>query len=138
MSNIRNTLKSQETPKKPKKRLKKFQLVNHNVSFSKSVAHILDGSFLTRQNLVKQIPFIIFLTFLGVFYIANSYNAEKTIIEISKTKKELEELRYEFISTKSKLMFASKQSEIAYKLANSKVKESTVPPIKIVSKKDSE
>mgnify|MGYP000880625793 FL=1 len=138
MSNVRNTLKSQEAPKQPKKRLKKFHLVNHNVSVSKSVAHILDGSFLTKQNLVKQIPFIIFLTLLGVFYIANSYNAEKTIIEISKTKKELEELRYEFISTKSKLMFASKQSEIAYKLANSKVKESTVPPIKIVSKKDSE
>lgn len=98
------------------------------------MVHILDGSFLTRQNLLRQIPFIVFITFLGVFYIANSYNAEKTIIEISKTKKELQELRYEYITTKSSLMFASKQSEVAYRLANSQVKESTVPPIKLISK----
>lgn len=72
---------------------------------------------------------------MGIFYIANSYNAEKTIIEISRTKKQLEELRFEYITTKSNLMFESKQSEVAYKLANSQIKESTTPPIKLISKK---
>ncbi len=134
MSSAKNRLNHHELPKPPKKKLRKLHVMNNKISVGKSMAHILDGSFLTRQNLLKQVPFIIFLTFLGVFYIANSYNAEKTIIEISKTKKELEELRYEYITTKSNLMFASKQSEVAYRLANSQVKESTVPPIKLISK----
>lgn len=126
------------TVKPARKRFKKIHLVNHNVSFSKSVASVLDGSFLTRENLLKQIPFIVFITFLGIFYIANSYNAEKTIIDISRTKKELEELRYEYITTKSNLMFQSKQSEVAYRLASSQVKESLVPPVKYVYKKTEE
>lgn len=136
----RNTIKKQETvqqpPKPARKKLKRIHLVNRNVSFSKTAASILDGSFLTRENLLRQIPFIIYITFLGIFYIANSYNAEKTIIEISRTKKELEELRYEYITTKSNLMFMSKQSEVAYRLVNSQVKESVVPPVKLVTQKN--
>lgn len=136
----KNTIRKQQPepetqPKPTRKRLKKVHLINRNVSFSRTAASILDGSFLTRENLLKQIPFIIFITVLGVFYIANSYNAEKTIIDISRTKKELEELRYEYITTKSNLMFMSKQSEVAYRLANSQVKESVVPPVKLVTKK---
>jgi hypothetical protein len=120
-----------EVRKAAKKRFKRMRMLNRNISFSKSAASILDGSFLTRENLLKQVPFIIFITFLGIMYIANSYNAEKTIIEINKTKKQLEELRYEFITVKSNLVFQSKQSNVAYRLSNTQVKESTVPPIKI-------
>lgn len=141
MNNVRNTHKVVEAPKPAKRRLRKFNLINRkkigmmnkNISIGKSVASVLDGSFLTRENLLRQIPFMIFITILGVIYIANSYNAEKTIIEISKTKKELEELRFEYITTKSSLMFLSKQSEVAYRLVNSEVKESTVPPIKLIN-----
>lgn len=139
MSENKNTIrkpevKKAEVKKAPKRRFKNLHLLNHNVSFSKSAASILDGSFLTRENLLSQLPFIIFITFLAIFYIANSYNAEKTIIEINRTKKQLEELRYEYITTKSNLMFQSKQSEVAYRLVASQVKESTVPPIKLTSK----
>jgi hypothetical protein len=124
-------------PEKEKKyRLHKLSMKNRHISVGKSLASVLDGSFLTKENLLRQIPFIVFITFLGLFYIANSYNAEKTIIEINRTKKQLEELRYEYITTKAALMFQSKQSEIAYRLANSQVKESTVPPIKLVKKTD--
>jgi len=139
MSENKNTIKKPEVikpevKKAPKKRFKNMHLFNHNVSFSKSAASILDGSFLTRENLLRQLPFIIFITFLAIIYIANSYNAEKTIIEINRTKKQLEELRYEYITTKSNLMFQSKQSEVAYRLSTSQVKESTVPPVKLISK----
>lgn len=138
MSEIKNTIKNPEvikdgTKKASGKRFKRMHVFNQNVSFTKSAASILDGSFLTRENLLKQIPFIIFITFLAIIYIANSYNAEKTIIEINRTKKQLEELRYEYITTKSKLMFQSKQSEVAYRLSASQVKESTVPPIKLIT-----
>lgn len=99
-----------------------------------SLHSVMDGSILTRQKLVKQLPFILYITFLAILYIANSYNAEKTIIEIGKIKHELEELRYEYITTKSNLMFHSKQSEIAGRLSGSGIRESVVPPKKIIAK----
>lgn len=129
----KNTHKPRPTVKPiKKKRFPKIRLINHNVSFSRSVAGVLDGSFLTRNHLINQMPFILFVTFLGIIYIANSYNAEKTIIDISRTKKELEELRYEYITTKSNLMFVSKQSEVAYRLASKEIKESVIPPFKLI------
>lgn len=136
----RNSINTPEQPIKPvkekKRRFRKISMTNRHISVGKSLTSVLDGSFLTKENLLKQIPFMVFITFLGIFYIANSYNAEKTIIDINRTKKQLEELRYEYITTKSTLMFQSKQSEVAYRLAASQVKESTVPPVKLVKKTD--
>ncbi len=129
--NFNEPVKDPEPRVMAKKRFRKMKMLNRNISFSKSAASILDGSFLTRENLLRQIPFIIFITFLGIMYIANSYNAEKTIIEIGRTKNQLEELRYEYITVKSQLVFQSKQSNVAYRLSNTQVKESTVPPIKL-------
>ena len=132
----KNTLKpdQSERPKKERKPLGRFRMLNQKVDVGGSLHSIVDGSFLTRNNLVKQVRFILFITLIGVFYIANSYNAEKTIIEISRIKRELEELRFEYITTKSNLMFHSKQSEVAVKLKNTGVKESLVPPVKIYIK----
>ncbi|MBW6490194.1 MAG: hypothetical protein K0B15_03255 [Lentimicrobium sp.] len=129
----KNSLRPKAVNKPPKKRrrFRSFALLNQKVHVGSSLHSIVDGSFLTRDNLIKQVPFILFITFLGVFYIANSYNAEKTLIEISRIKKELEELRFEYITTKSNLMFHSKQSEVANKLKNTGVRESVVPPVKI-------
>ncbi|HOP13289.1 FtsL-like putative cell division protein [Lentimicrobium sp.] len=132
MSSARNTLKPKPAEKPaPKRRLKAFTTLNRKVHVGSSLHSIVDGSFLTRDNLVKQVPFILFLTLIAIFYIANSFNAEKTIIDISRTKKELQELRYEYITTKSNLMFHSKQSEVASRLKNSGLKESLEPPVKI-------
>ncbi|HPG33553.1 MAG: hypothetical protein H6541_00140 [Lentimicrobiaceae bacterium] len=136
MNKTRNTPrpKHEDTPPKKKRRFSSFTLLNKKTGTGKSVPGFFDGRLMTRENLVKQIPFIFYMTFLAIMYIANSYNAEKTIIDISKTKKELEELRFEYITTKSELMFHSKQSEVAAKLINSGVKESVVPPAKLYVK----
>lgn len=123
--------KPAEKPLKKKRSFRAFRVLNQKVKVGSSLHSIVDGTFLTRQNLLTQVRFLLFITFIGVLYIANAYNAEKTIIEISRTKRQLEELRFEYISTKSKLMFHSKQSEVAYKLKNSGVKESVTPPLVI-------
>lgn len=128
--------KQDEKPKKQRKPFGKFRVLNQKVDVGGSLHSIMDGSFLTRNNLIKQVRFILFITLIGVFYIANSYNAEKTIIDISRIKRELEELRFEYITTKSNLMFHSKQSEVAVKLKNTGVKESLVPPVKIYIKEE--
>jgi hypothetical protein len=95
---------------------------------------IIEGTILTRENVVKQLPFLIYIVLMAVLYIANSYNAEKVIIESAKTKKLNEEYRYSYISTHSKLMNVSRQSELAHKLATTGLKELKAPPHKIILK----
>ena len=96
------------------------------------VKSILEGSFLAREKVIGLLPFLIFLTAIGLLYIFNSNYANRTIITISKTKKQIEEQRFEYINTKSKLMQTTRQTEIAKRLQYSGLKESKTPPRKIV------
>ncbi len=84
-----------------------------------------------RNEIAKAMPFVLFVTFLIVLYIGNSYYAERVIRDIEKTKNELKERRAEYISTMSELMTESKQSEVAKELSVFELKESTQPPQKI-------
>jgi len=89
------------------------------------------GEF-NKDQVVKLMPFILFLSVLILFYIANSYVAERTVRNIDKIKKEMKENRAEFISVKSEMMFRSKQSEVAKAAAPLQLKEATDPPRKII------
>lgn len=99
----------------------------------KSFGQLLDSlGVIEKERVISWIPFILYLTAFALIYISNSYYAEKNIRDIDKLTNELKELRYEYITTKSELMFRSKQSEIANKLDAIGIKESVVPPKKIV------
>jgi hypothetical protein len=97
----------------------------------KSLTDIFNGNFLNSEGMLNLLPFIFFLTFLALFYIANGYYAENKVREINNLGNELKELRSEYITTKSELMFKSKQSEVARSLSDYGIKESVVPPKKI-------
>lgn len=116
---------SEETKKSssPKKRGNKV---------ARSFLNIFSGNFLSKDLVIRQMPFILFLTCIGLGYIANGYYAEKSVREISRINNELKELKSEYITTKSELMFMSNQSEVARAAAPLGLKESTVPPGKIV------
>ena len=93
-----------------------------------------DGSIFSREEFIRSLPFISFLAFLGLIYIANTYYAEKTVEKIDRGKKELNLLRNDFVSTRSRLMHATRQSEIASKLEIVGLVETTTPPKKIIIK----
>jgi hypothetical protein len=80
----------------------------------------------------KYIPHTLFLTIIGIFYIGNNHWAEKTIRKIDKVQAEVEELRADYTSLKADYMFASKQSEVAKKVKDRGLKESSTPPNKII------
>jgi len=105
-----------------------------------SAKSLIDGSVLTRNWVVNQVPFIIFITFLAILYIANRYHAERVVRETVKIQHEVKELRFESITTASDLMYISKQSEVA-RMVKEKIpglEELVEPPSKIVidSKKE--
>ncbi|WP_462280038.1 FtsL-like putative cell division protein [Salinivirga cyanobacteriivorans] len=95
---------------------------------------IVDGSVLTNEFFVSNLPFIFFLAFLGILYIGNNYHAEKMVRKTKKLEQELKELQPEAIATSSELMQQSNQSEVARLLQekNLNLIESREPPIKIV------
>lgn len=85
---------------------------------------------------MRALPFILFLMVFGVIYITNIFHVERTKRQIDDLEEELRELRYEYISSRSKLMYESKPSEIVIKLEETGIHESMVPPRKIMVSKD--
>jgi hypothetical protein len=81
---------------------------------------------------VKHLPKILFCMFLGLVYISNSHNADRTTREINKAQNEVEDLRADFTTLKADVMFSSKQSEVARRVNSIGLKESNKPPFKIV------
>ncbi len=93
---------------------------------------VLSGSFLSKEKVTESLPFIFFITFLGICYIANGYQTEKVIRKLYNTNNELKELRSEYITTKSDLMYISKQSQVAKATSGFGLNELISPPKKIV------
>lgn len=81
---------------------------------------------------VQYLPKILFVLFMGLLYISNTHYAEKTVRRIDHVQSEVEDLRADYTTLKSDLMFASKQSEVARKVKTMGLKESLKPPTKVV------
>lgn len=80
--------------------------------------------------IVRHLSFIAFIVLLLVLYIANGHWADKQIRNINKAAVELKELRYEYLTIKSELMFKGKLSEIVQITSKSiGLKEITEPPM---------
>jgi hypothetical protein len=83
---------------------------------------------LNYQWIVKNFPFFLFLSFLAVIYIYNGHYADKTVRNINRVNKEIDELNYEYKTLKSEVMFRSKQSELSKAVEPFGLKELTAPP----------
>jgi hypothetical protein len=105
-------------------------------NLGRTLHSMLDGTFLTRVKFRRAMPYIIFLMILGVIYISNIFRVEKTKRQIDNLEEELRELRYEYITSRSKLMDESKPSSMAIKLKDTGIVETLEPPKKIMVSKD--
>ena len=62
--------------------------------------------------ILKNLPFVLFLSFLTVIYIANAHYAEKQVRQIQSLQQEVKELKRQYNSLKSEIMFKSRLSEV--------------------------
>ena len=101
-----------------------------------SVRDLLTGAILTRAAVLRQLPFILFLVFMAIAWITNRYHAEKITRRNIELQEELNELRAQYTSTASELMFLSRQSQVQRLVDENGLglKESRIPPKKIVKK----
>lgn len=93
--------------------------------------NMASGKFLTNDSTLKLVPFFLFLALLGMLYIANNHYYERTVRNTNHIKKELKELRFEYIATKSQYSDSTKQSKVARRLAEMGIQEAVRPPEKI-------
>lgn len=61
---------------------------------------------------LKNFPFVLFLGFLTVIYIANAHFAEKQIRQIQVLQKDVKELKRQYNALKSEIMYQSRLAEI--------------------------
>lgn len=102
-----------------------------------SIKKLTSGNFLSREGFLNQLPFILYLSVLGLIYITNHFNAEKVLRETQKLEKELHEMRAESITRASYLMEISKQSQVSnlVKERNLGLEEAVTPPRQIIVKR---
>ena len=62
--------------------------------------------------ILKNLPFVLFLGFLTVIYIANAHFAEKQIRQIQSLQQDVKELKRQYNSLKSENMYNSRLAEI--------------------------
>lgn len=120
MNKVRKEIKPKQ-PGKPKGRL----------SFSRGMVNVLNGTFLTREKVLANMTFWLFAAGLGLAYIMYGYWTERTVRDLDRTSIELKEMRSEYITIRSHLERAERQSQVADDIAGLGLRESRVPPMRI-------
>jgi hypothetical protein len=115
----------------PEQKVEEIRPVRKPRKMTKGFHDVIAGDLLSNQAVLKNMPFLVFLAILAMFYISNTYYSEKTFKQIEKIKNELKELRYRSITAKAKMLDVCKQTEIAKKVELIGIKGTTTPPYKI-------
>jgi hypothetical protein len=98
------------------------------------VFDVVGGSNL--RNILLSLPFVFFLVILGFLHIANNHLAESYARKISRSEKEVRDLRWQYMETTNKLMKKSRLSEVSKLVEDQGLKELRQPPLIIEVKKD--
>ncbi len=121
-----------------KKKDKEF-IGSGDYAFKKiTIRDFVSGRIFTREVVIKQLPYFLFLIMLAFVYISNHFKVEKLLKKAATLNKEIQELRIEAITTSSDLMYISKQSVILQKVneAGVPLEELTEPPRRIIVRKE--
>lgn len=107
-------------------------------SSKSSIRNLFDGSLLSHKNVISQLPFMLFLTFLGLLYISNHYKYEREYRKMEKLKKIVSEHRFQSVDVAAELMKMNRQSSISKRVkdAGLDLEELRGPVIKINLKEE--
>ena len=95
------------------------------------ITQFFTKGFWNAESATKALPFVLFIAFLGMIYIANMHMAERSIRDINKISKEVKELSWDYKTTKADLAFKSTLTEVAKRVDTLGIKESLQPPQKL-------
>jgi hypothetical protein len=129
MSNrLRSEIEAERKLAEPKQTAQKEKPVEEPSAFSVW----LSKKAFSKEAATDALPFLLFLSFLGMIYIGNRHNAENNIRKIDGLTKEVKELSWDFKTLKADLMFKSRQTEVIKEVDSLLgLKVSVKPPIKL-------
>lgn len=108
-------------------------------SFRRGLVNVLNGTFLTREKVLANMPFLLFVAGLMLFHIGYGYWTERTVRDLDRVSGELKEMRSEFITVRSHLEKAERQSQVADGISGMGLRENREPPMRImVDKQETE
>ncbi|NER12484.1 S-adenosyl-methyltransferase [Leptobacterium flavescens] len=96
-----------------------------------SIIGILKGRFLISDDSIKNWRFILFVSSLAVLMIASAHSIDKKVIGIAELNEDVQELRSEFVDTRSELQKLKLESTVTESLKEKGLSPSVVPPKKI-------
>jgi hypothetical protein len=88
---------------------------------TKNFKSILGGTVLASEQVIKQLPFVVFLAFLGIGLITNRYWTEKTIRRMEMVRDSLKEYKAESVIHETELMYINRPSEVAKRVVERKI-----------------
>lgn len=75
------------------------------------------------KQIITSLPFILFLLLLAFLHIANNHYADQMVRQITRAETKLKQYRWEYMTVTSKLMKASRQSEMAKRMKEHDLQE---------------
>lgn len=103
---------------------------------SKSFKEYAAVGNISAELVFKNLPFVLFLCFLAMIYIANAHYSEKKVRQIQILQSELKQQRWQYMSLKSELMYQSKRSEVIKNVKPLGLKANKKRPNKIIVNKE--
>lgn len=101
-----------------------------------NIGSLLAGSFLSQEWIMKNFPFIIYVTFLALLMIRSSHSADRKVHRISTLNSHINELQSEYLETKSRLMQLGLESTIIERTQELGLKAPSTPPKKLIVRVD--
>jgi hypothetical protein len=99
---------------------------------SQRKSHLLDAldvsKWLGYENIAKNLPFIIFLASIGIFYIFNQYVAEKNQRNIDQLQKNIQQLQWQYKSQKAAFEDSLMQTNLVTRVARLGLQIPNEPP----------
>lgn len=120
-----NTNKESEKAPKEKKVRKPSRL-------RREITSVITGEAFARENIVANLPFMFYLTFLLVAYIGYGYYTSRTSRTIYQLEAQKRDLQSEIINEQANLNLVSMQSQIADSTMLQGLSPSVEPPVKII------
>ncbi|GAB4127025.1 MAG: hypothetical protein OHK0045_13260 [Raineya sp.] len=97
---------------------------------------LLQLDFLTRKKKpISYIPYVLYITLLGIFYISNSHYAKKLQRQIIQLEKEVTNLRSDYTQSQAKYMNIIKYSEVERRAKQLGLERVEKVPYQVIVKK---
>ena len=129
----KETVKELEQPdeissdEKAKKAFERLTDIEDEESVSVNLRNIIGGDILAGRWFRRQLPFLMFLCVLAIFYVTNRYAYQKEIIENKRLTLLLEDRRLRAVVATSDLTEYTRRSNIERHLSDTTLKSSPTP-----------